>query len=65
MFQKEQKKETHELYEIILNYQRARRNLLQAESALHCLEEEYSFHEQEVWITEDCTATVKVCLFLL
>ena len=43
-----------------MNYQRARRNLLQAEAALQSLEEEYSLQESEMWITEQCTATAKV-----
>jgi len=58
--QKEMKKDVHEFYEILMNYQRARKNLLQCEASLLTYEETYRKSQGEVWITETCTSTAKV-----
>ncbi|KAL4226903.1 Ectopic P granules protein 5 [Mactra antiquata] len=57
--QAEMTRENHEFYEILMNYQRARKNLLQCEAALKTYEEEYRKSCNEVWITETKTQTVK------
>lgn len=72
LFQSEMKRANHEFFEILMNYQRARKHLLQCEAALKSYEESYRKSFDEVWITEMKTQTVKVryksygfiCLFV-
>ncbi|XP_055883015.1 ectopic P granules protein 5 homolog isoform X1 [Biomphalaria glabrata] len=49
--QKEIKKENHEFYEIVSNYNRARRQLLSVEEDIKTLQKNYTALQKEVWIT--------------
>ncbi|XP_052780180.1 ectopic P granules protein 5 homolog isoform X2 [Mya arenaria] len=57
--QREMKQEKHEFYEILLNYQRARRHLLDCEATIQTYQEEYTKNQADVWITETCTTNIK------
>ncbi|KAL3851895.1 hypothetical protein ACJMK2_015592 [Sinanodonta woodiana] len=55
----EQKKEGHEFYEILMNYQRSRKNLIQSEEGVKTLEKKYMQTESEVWLTRTCAVAAK------
>ncbi|XP_041348486.1 ectopic P granules protein 5 homolog isoform X2 [Gigantopelta aegis] len=57
--QNEAKKESHEFYEILLNYYRSRKNLLSAEDDIAILQKAYSQLMEEVWITTTHTVTAQ------
>lgn len=57
--QKEMQRENHEFYEILMSYQRARKHLLHCEAALKSYEDDYRKSQNEVWVTEMKTETVK------
>ena len=54
------KQVNHEFYELVHNYELSRRRLLECEAAIATFESEYRINEDQVWITDTVTTTVKV-----
>ncbi|KAJ8314280.1 hypothetical protein KUTeg_008841 [Tegillarca granosa] len=57
--QNEIKKENHEFYEILSNYQRSRKSYVQAEEEIRALQQNYNQLQEQVWTTERSTITAK------